>query len=213
MPAHATNKTTSRLSAARSPRSARTPPSRPTTAESVTLALVGTARVRHKPGRAEARPGCADDLRAPWRVEGVAEGGVLLPAVAYRCRIAGMAYGGGEPRPRRTGRRLRARGTRNDPDGGQRCDSQKRSYASSHENTPFLGIPASAAGPPYTRGDSRARRADLQDPRLRGLVGRGPGVEGPNRTPRPHQPTADPHGRRALSAWRMKEPFAEIFIA
>src|SRR5829696_8668012 len=84
----------------------------------------------------------ADDLlRAPWRVEGVAEGVVLLPAVAYRCRKAGMADDGGEPRPRRTGRRLRARRTRNDPDGGQRCDRQKRSYASSHENTPFLGIP------------------------------------------------------------------------
>jgi hypothetical protein len=92
-----------------------------------------------KPGRAEAWPGRnpADDLRATRRVEGVLEGGVLLPAVAYRCRIAGMANGGGEPRPRRTGRRVRARRTRRDPDGRKRCDRQKRSYTSSHENTPF----------------------------------------------------------------------------
>ena len=93
------------------------------------------------PSRAEQKPGPvtvpADDLRAPRRVEGVLEGGVLRPAVAYRCRIAGMANGGGEPRPRRTGRRLRARRTRRDPDGRKRCDRQKRSYTSSHEYTPF----------------------------------------------------------------------------
>src|SRR4051794_14235229 len=48
-----------------------------------------------------------------------------------------MAYGGGEPRPRRTGRRVRARRTRRDPHGRKRCDRQKRSYTSSHENTSF----------------------------------------------------------------------------
>jgi hypothetical protein len=94
-----------------------------------------------KPGRAEAWPGRnpADDLRAPRRVEGVLEGGVLLPAVAYRCRIAGMADSGSEPRPRRTGRRVRARRTRRDPDGRKRCDRQKRSYTSLHLITPLFG--------------------------------------------------------------------------
>src|SRR5215212_782988 len=97
----------------------------------------GRSTQGRKPGRADAWPGRnpADDLRAPRRVEGVFEGGVLLPAVAYRCRIAGLANGGSEPRPRRTGRRVRARRTRRDPDGRKRCDRQKRSYTSSHENT------------------------------------------------------------------------------
>jgi len=99
----------------------------------------GPSTQGRKPGRAEAWPGRnpADDLRAPRRVEGVLEGWVLRPAVAYRCRIAGMANGGGEPRPRRTGRRVRARRTRRDPDGRKRCDRQKRSYTSPHEHTPF----------------------------------------------------------------------------
>jgi len=52
-----------------------------------------------------------------------------------------MANGGGEPRPRRTGWRLRARRTRRDPNGCKRSDRQKGSYASSHETHHSLVVP------------------------------------------------------------------------
>jgi hypothetical protein len=102
-----------------------------------------------RPGRAGAlaRSQSADDLRAPRRVEGVLEGRVLLPAVAYRCGIARMADGGSEARPRRTGRRVRARGTRRDPEDRERCDRQKRSYTSSRGNSPFHHFLRRVVGP------------------------------------------------------------------
>jgi hypothetical protein len=140
----------------------------PPSGDSASAPAGGPSTQGRKPGRAEAWPGRnpADDLRAPGRVEGVLEGGVLLPAVAYRCRIAGMANGGSAPRPRRTDRRARARRTRRDPDCRKRRDRQKRSYTSSHEA--HLSIASSSV---FERSDlgadaTPARRSERQGQRL-----------------------------------------------